>query len=413
MGKREINRLTAVAIRNKKEPGYYADGAGLYLQISIGGSKSWIFRFMLNGRAREMGLGSLNDYSLAEAREESKKRRQQLDQGLDPIAIRNEQRAANILAHAQRKSFEECAREYHKLHAHTWKNLKHTDQWINTLTTYAFPAFGTKDVSDVSKADILGVLEPIWMTKSETASRVRQRIRAVLDWAAARDHRSGHDPRLWDQVTAALPKAKDVKKAKHFESCPYASITLSLQSIKDSGASDRVKLAIEFTVLTAVRSGETRGARWSEIDWEGKRWIIPAERMKAGREHRVPMSAPALEILKTMREVTGDQDLIFASEKRKAFSDMTFTMLLRRLGHTFTIHGFRSTFRDWSAEQTAYPREVCEAALAHVTKDATEAAYFRSDLFEKRRQMMDEWAAYCGAEHRSASATPIPSAKQT
>jgi integrase len=394
MGKREVNRLTPLAIKAKKEPGYYPDGAGLYLQISIRGSKSWVLRFMLNGKSREMGLGSLTTYTLAEAREKAKKCRQQLDDGLDPITVRNEQRAANILATTQGKTFQECAAEYHKLHAHSWKNAKHADQWINTLTSYAFPAFGAKDVSDVSKADILGVLEPIWMTKSETASRVRQRIRAVLDWAAARDHRSGHDPRLWDQVTAALPKARDVKKTKHFESCPYASIKPALQSIKDSSASDRVKLAIEFTVLTAVRSGETRGARWSEIDWEGKRWVIPAERMKAAREHRVPLSEPALQILRTMREVTGDQDLIFASERRKAFSDMTFTMLLRRLGHTFTIHGFRSTFRDWSAEQTAYPREVCEAALAHATKDATEAAYFRSDLFEKRREMMQEWANY-------------------
>lgn len=394
-------RLSAVGVNAKKTPGYYADGDGLYLQVTASGAKSWVLRFMLNKRAREMGLGSTSDHSLAEARERAKKYRQLLSEGIDPIEHRKAEREKTLMATAQRKTFEECAREYHKLHANGWKNIKHADQWINTLTAYAFPEFGRKDVSSVNKADILRVLEPIWTTKPETASRVRQRIRAVLDWAAARDYRHGHDPHIWDQVAQALPKTKDIKKSQHFAACPYTGIYDALLSIKNSNAGPTVKHAFEFIILTAARSGEVRGAKWSEIDFEGKRWIIPAERMKAKKEHRIPLSPRAIEILKAQQG--NGSELIFASDKGKQYSDMTFTMALRRLGHDFTVHGFRSTFRDWAAEQTAFPREVCEAALAHVSaKDATEAAYFRSDLFEKRRQLMEAWADYCATERQAA-----------
>lgn len=408
MGTRQSNRLTSVTINAKKLPGYYADGNGLYLQVSASGAKSWVLRFSLNKRAREMGLGSLADRSLAEAREQARKYRQKLAEGIDPIVQRKAQRASNLQAAIQRRTFEQCAREYYASHEKGWKNAKHAAQWINTLAAYAFPIFGSKDVSDVSKADILRALEPIWASKTETASRVRQRIRAVLDWAAARDYRTGHDPHIWDQITRSLPQSKDIKKSKHFASCPYTNVHDVLQAIGQSGAGATVKLAIEFIVLTAARSGEVRGARWEEIDFEGKRWIIPAERMKAGREHRVPLSPRAIEILNAQRVSASDESkLIFASERKKAFSDMTFTMQLRRMGFDFTIHGFRSTFRDWSAEQTAFPREVCEAALAHSTKDATEAAYFRSDLFEKRRQLMDAWATYCATEKSAAQIVSI------
>lgn len=407
MGKRQANKLTPVTVNAKKAPGYYADGNGLYLQVSPSGTKSWVLRFMLNKRAREMGLGSIFDRTLAEARERAKEFRQLLDDGIDPIAQRQAERQRNMLVTAQRRTFEECAIEYRNLHANGWKNAKHAAQWINTLTAYAFPIFGKKDISEVSKADILRALEPIWTTKPETASRVKQRIRAVLDWAAARDYRTGHDPHLWDQISRSMPKTKDIKKATHFAACPYVDIYPALRSITNSGASDKVKFAIVFTVLTAARSGEVRGAEWSEIDFEGRRWIIPGERMKAGREHRVPLSQKAIDILKTLQQTAGDSELIFPSDKKKPYSDMTFTMLLRRLGHTFTIHGFRSTFRDWAAEQTAFPREVCEAALSHSTKDATEAAYFRSDLFEKRRQLMEAWATYCSTEKQAAAVVGI------
>ncbi|HYC42364.1 MAG TPA: integrase arm-type DNA-binding domain-containing protein [Noviherbaspirillum sp.] len=406
MGKRVRMRLSAVGIKHLKEPGYYADGDGLYLQVSPSGTKSWIFRFMLNKRAREMGLGPYSVFSLAEAREAVSDYRKLLYKGIDPIEHRKAEREKNLAVVAQRKTFEECAYEYHKLHAHGWKNVKHADQWINSLTAYAFPEFGKKDISDVTKADVVRVLEPIWTTKHETASRVRQRIRSVLDWAAARDYRRGHDPHMWDQVTQSLPKTKDLKKPQHFASCPYSAIYEAIQSIKGSNAGDTVKNAFEFIILTAGRSGEVRGAEWSEIDFEGKRWIIPAHRMKAKKEHRVPLSPRAIEILKAQEGK--HSALVFPSDKGKSYSDMTFTMALRRLGHEFTVHGFRSTFRDWAAEQTAFPREVCEAALAHVSaKDATEAAYFRSDLFEKRRQLMEAWATYCATEKKAAQVVGI------
>ncbi|WP_229207718.1 MULTISPECIES: site-specific integrase [unclassified Duganella] len=398
--------MTAVAVNAKKTRGYYADGNGLYLQVGKphevdgkqkAGSKSWVFRYTLHGKAREMGLGSITTYSLAEAREQARKCRQQLDAGVDPIEHRANERIQLRVATAQRRTFAECAAEYHKLHADGWKNTKHADQWINTLKTYAYPIFGDRDVSDVSKADVLRSLEPIWATKAETASRVRQRIRAVLDWAAARDYRKNHDPHLWDQIGRALPKTKDIKKSTHFAACPYPKIAATIASISSASVGAGVKAAMEFIILTACRSGEARGATWAEIDFENQRWVIPAERMKASKEHRVPLSPRALKLLKGQERL--HDELVFPNDKGRQYSDMTFTMALRRLGHEFTVHGFRSTFRDWAAEQTAYPREVCEAALAHVSgKDATEAAYFRSDLFEKRRQLMADWATYCALQ---------------
>ncbi len=403
VGKRKTERLTAVAVNAKKERGYYADGNGLYLQVGkpyeengklLAGSKSWVFRYALNGKAREMGLGSISTYSLASAREKARHCRQLLDDGLDPIDQRQNERAKQKHAAAQKRTFSECAHEYHKLHADGWKNRKHADQWVNTLRTYAYPIFGERDVSDISKADVLRVLEPIWAKKPETASRVRQRIRAVLDWAAARDYRHGHDPHLWDQISRSLPKTKDIKKAGHFAACPYAQVSAALASIASANVGSSVKAALEFIVLTASRSGEARDAKWSEIDLDNNRWTIPGERMKAGKEHRVPLTPRVIEILKSQHGKHAE--LIFPSDKGRAYSDMTFTMALRRLGHTFTVHGFRSTFRDWSAEQTSFPREVCEAALSHTSgKDATEAAYFRSDLFEKRRELMTLWSSYC------------------
>jgi integrase len=407
VGKRETNVLTPVAVKNKNKSGYYGDGNGLYLQVTASGAKSWIFRFKLNKRQREMGLGSIGERTLAEARIKVKEYRDLLDKGIDPIDHRQQERQQNAQARAQRRTFEECAREYHKLHASGWKNAKHADQWINTLTTYSIPAFGNKDVSSITKADIITVLEPIWLSKAETASRVRQRIRAVLDWAAARDYRVGHDPHMWDQIAKALPKTKDVKKETHFAACPYAEINATIKAIRESTASHKVKLAAEFIVLNASRSGEVRFAKWAEIDFNGERWIIPKERMKSGREHRVPLSWRSKEILAELWRDADKDGFIFANDKGNPYSDMTFTQLLRRLGFSFTVHGFRSSFRDWCAEQTAYPREICEAALAHSNKDEVEAAYFRSDLFEKRRQLMEAWATYCATERQDAKVIKI------
>lgn len=401
-------RLTALGVTSKKEPGYYADGGGLYLRVTPSGTKSWMFRYMLRGRAREMGLGSILDKPLAQAREEALRNRQLLLDGIDPITHREGLREKATEAVRNKRTFRECAREYHATHSTGWRNPKHTKEWIASLATHVFPTFGEKDVSHVGKNDILTVLEPIWLTKHETASRLRQRIRAILDWAAARDFRTGQDPHLWDQITRSLPRTKDVRKPEHFRACPYEQVGATLRTIRDCGASNCIKQAMEYTILTASRTGMVRMAMWEEFDLDKRRWTIPASRMKAGVEHRVPLSPRVLEILderaKGLIKPTG---LVFPTPAKKPHSDMTFTMQLRHLKLDFTMHGFRSTFRDWAAEQTTFSPQVCEAALAHAVKDATEAAYFRSDLFEKRRELMDAWATYC---QREANVNARPSA---
>jgi len=396
---RAINKLTFIGISKQSKPGYYGDGGGLWLQVSRTAnpahvSKSWIFRFTLRGKAQEMGFGPIHTVTLAEAREAATEARKQLLQGVNPIEHRRTARREQALVDARYKTFEWCATEYHKLHESSWKNSKHASQWINTLTTYAFPEFGNKFANDVTKDDILGVLAPLWHSKTETASRVRQRIRVVLDWAAAKDFRQNSPPRLWEEITQALPKIGRIKKVKSFAACPHRQVAGAVQTIRLSPGGETLRDALEFIVLTAARTGEVRGAQWSEFDLENAKWTVPADRMKAGAEHRIPLSPRALALVK--RQKGKHETLVFPSDRGKAYSDMSFTMTLRRLGFDFTVHGFRSTFRDWSAEMTSYPREVCEAALAHTSaKSATEAAYFRSDLFEKRRAMMADWARYC------------------
>ena len=387
----------------KKAPGYYADGGGLYLQVSATGAKSWIFRFMLQRRAREMGLGSVRDKSLAAARDAAFACRQLLLAGVDPIVQRNETRQQPAPIASKAVTFKECVIEYHRTHRSAWRNEKHAAQWLSTQVIYAFPLIGDKAVNDVIKGDILSILEPIWYTRHETATRVRQRIKVVLDWAAARDLRAERDHHLWDQIARALPKTKEVRKPMHLRSCPYEQIGTALSAIRKCGASACIRHAMEFTILTAARTGMVRLAVWEEIDLSKHRWTVPAARMKTGVEHRVPLSPAAMQILADRASGGRKEGLIFPAPGGKPHSDMTFTMQLRRLGLNFTMHGFRSTFRDWAAEQTAFPAEVCEAALAHALKNATEAAYFRSDLFDKRRDLMDCWAAYCESEAQAVS----------
>lgn len=387
VGRRESDKLSALGVKKEKTPGYHADGRGLYLQVSASGSKSWILRYTLNKKSREMGLGSYPDVTLAQARTDATAHRLLLKDGIDPLTVRRSKQ----MSMQQQRTFVECAQEYYETHKDGWKNAKHASQWTNTLATYAYPIFGDKGISDINKADILAALTPIWATKQATASRVKQRIHAVLDWAAAKDYRQGHDSGIWDQIARSLPKVRDARG--HFASCLYRDIHTTIEAVKTSGCDDNVKLALEFIILTAARTGEVRAAQWSEIDFVDQRRIIPGDRMKSGKEHRVPLSPRALAILK-LQQGNGS-DLIFPNKKGKQYSDMTFTTALRRLGLEFTVHGFRSTFRDWAAEQTSYPHAVCEAALAHATKDKTEAAYFRSDLFDKRRELMNDWATFC------------------
>lgn len=389
-------QLSDPAVNSKrKAPGYYLDGHGLYLQVGPGNARSWVLRYTLNKKTREMGLGSVDTFGLAKARERALHCRQLIADGIDPIAHRQLSRDEMVKVASASKTFAECADEYHKAHAENWKNVKHADQWINTLTSYAFPKFGQIAVVDVNKSHILAALTPIWKTKAETASRVLQRIRMVLNYAAARDYSKGLDAEFWQQVKLALGANDRARKVEHHSSCPYAEVGALLAQVQASGASLLTKLAFEFLILTASRSGEVRGARWSEFDDGYTSWSIPGERMKAGREHRVPLSARAKALLKQVKaERPDDLDLVFPSNKDTPLSDMVFTQLLRRLGMPFTMHGFRASFRTWGMEATSYPDEMLEFALAHVVGDQTVRAYARSDLVDKRRQLMQDWADY-------------------
>jgi integrase len=392
---RAINKLTPTKVTSLSKPGLYADGLGLYLQIATGGSKSWIFRFMRHGQAKKMGLGSTHLVPLKEAREKAFELQRKLMAGVDPIKERDAEQLAAQIAEAKAMTFEECATTYIASHRAGWKNLKHASQWQATLDAYVFPHFGKLPVSEVDVGLVMKALRPIWTTKPETATRVRGRIESILDWATAHGYRTGENPARWKgHLDNLLPKRSKVAKVKHHAALPYSEIGGFMSDLRAmEGVSPR---ALEFAILTATRSGETLSARWSEIDMENALWVIPADRMKAEREHRVPLSKRALEILENIPREK-DNDFVFIGNRGKGgLSSMALLMTLRRMKRgDLTAHGFRSTFKDWAAEQTAYPNEVSEMALAHVVGDKVEAAYRRGDLFEKRRRIMADWAAYC------------------
>lgn len=397
MPKHPHNALTAIWVKQQSEPGRYADGNGLYLLVDQGGAKRWVLRTVIHGKRTDMGLGSVRLVSLADARKRAAEHRGIARDGGDPIAMRR---------HASRTvpTFSEAATAVHGSHSKGWKNEKHRAQWINTLTEYAFPEIGKKRVNAITTADVLRVLTPIWLEKPETARRVRQRVRAVLDWAKAAGHRGGDNP--VDGVAEGLPKQSE--KPEHHAALPYATVPAFVEAMRQSGASDSAKLAFEFLILTGARTGEVLGATWSEIDAGAKTWTIPAARMKAKVEHRVPLSARCIEILATAGELGGKPYVFPGTDVDTPLSNMVFLMALRRMktGATradgepetyadkTTAHGMRSAFRDWAAECTHFPREVCEAALAHTNTDKVEAAYRRSDLYEQRRALMGQWATF-------------------
>ena len=383
-GAHREKRLTATTVRGLTKPGMHGDGNGLYLKIDSNGARRWIQRIIINGKRRDIGLGSASLVGLVEARETALQNRKMARAGDDPLAARRLSKA--IL------TFKEAAEKVHDLYKPTWRNEKHSKQWIETLTKYAYPSIGDKRVSIVDSADVLAVLSPIWNTHPETAKRVKQRIGMVMKWAMAQGWRSDNPA---DAIGQALPK-HDRSKIKHREALPYDKVGDALASVRDSQAGTITKLAFEFLVLTATRSGETRLARWSEIDESKKVWTIPAVRMKAKKEHRVPLTDRSLALLKEAAAFRQpNSDLIFPGTKEdKPLSDMTLSKLLKELSIPAVPHGFRSSFRDWAGEATAHPREVIEFALSHVIKDKAEAAYARSDLFEKRRLLMKDWTDY-------------------
>ena len=396
---RQVSRLTAVKVNALKKKGLYPDGGGLYLQVSGNGAKSWIFRYKASGRARDMGLGPLSAISLAAARDLAAVYRRQRLAGLDPIEVRKDQRAQQKLDAAKATTFDQASEAYIAAHSAGWRNSKHRSQWSNTLQTYASPVIGGLSVQRVDTDLVLKVLEPIWQSKTETASRVRGRIEAILDWAKARGMRTGENPARWrGHLQNLLPKRSKVQQVRHHPALPYAEIPdfLALVTQREDIASS----ALVFSVLTAARTGEVLGARWYEIDMKAAVWTVPASRMKGGREHRVPLSSEALAVLsKLARERINE--FVFPGLKRgRPLSNMSLLMLLRNLKRSdITVHGFRSTFRDWAAERTNFPREIAEAALAHAVKDKVEAAYQRGDLLEKRRKLMSAWAQHCIPSH--------------
>jgi integrase len=392
---RSINRLSALGARKLTRPGLYHDGAGLYLRVGGSSSKSWTYRYMLAGRSREMGLGPFRIVSLAEARGKAAEASRLRLAGIDPIAVRKNVVLKARVDQESSRTFMDCGRQYIESHRAEWKNEKHGAQWQATLDTYVAPVFGELPIQDIDLVLVMRVLEPIWKTKTETASRVRGRIERILDWATTAGYRQGDNPARWrGHLENLLPRRSKVRKVTHHPALPYAEVGSFVAALRelDGIAPD----AFEFLILTAARTSEVLGARWDEIDLQNATWTVPASRIKAAKEHRVPLSEPATRILRQMAEVREDNLVFPGPTKGKSLSSMALLAVLGRMGRRdITAHGFRSTFRDWTAERTNFPREVAEMALAHTIANKVEAAYRRGDLFEKRRKLMDAWARHC------------------
>lgn len=384
-----------MAVTKAKKKGLYPDGGNLYLQITASGVKSWLVRYMRDGKAKTMGLGAIHAVSLADARIKAAECRKLLAAGIDPLESRKSSAADARLAAARSMTFEQCAEAYIEAHKAGWRNAKHIWQWENSLSKFAYPVLGKLPVQDIDVILVMKVLEPIWKKKTETASRLRGRVESILDWATVREYRQGENPARWKgKLDNLLPRPSKVQKVQHHPALPYADINKLMTELDNENGV--AALSLKFVILTATRTSEAIGAQWSEFDLKQKLWTIPAGRIKAGREHRVPLSDAALAIVRQL-EKTKTGNYVFPGRKdSKPQSNVAMLALLRRMGHAeITVHGFRSSFRDWAAEQTNYPREVAEAVLAHIVGDRVEAAYRRSDLFEKRRQLMEAWARYC------------------
>ncbi len=381
--KRAEKALSAAFVRTVSKSGKYTDGHGLFLKVDTSGAKRWVQRIIIRGKRTEIGMGSTSLVSLAEARERALENRKLARAGGDPLQAK---RTAQALL-----SFEDAARKVHKIHEPTWRNKKHAAQFLSTLETYTFPRIGKLKVSEVTTADVLAVLQPIWLEKPETARRVRQRIGTVMKWAVANGWRTDNPA---EAISQALPKHIDTQQ--HRKSLHYDKVPEFLDALKASNAGTATKLALEMVILTASRSSEVRKADWSEFDLEQGIWTRPALHMKSKKEHRVPLSPRAMEILEEAQALGTGEGFAFPGTKiGKPLSDMTLLKLTKALGYDVDVHGFRTSFKTWTQERTNTPREVAEAALAHVVKNKAEAAYARSDFFEKRSKLMEVWASHC------------------
>ncbi len=424
---RIIGKLNALKVGRLKEPGTYADGGGLYLQVTTVGTKSWVYRFMLNGRAREMGLGPLHTVSLAEARTRAADCRQLIRDGHDPIDQRKAEKAAAQLEAAKAVTFKAAAAEYIKAQRAGWHSAKHAAQWESTLKTYAEPVIGALPVQAIDTGLIIRILQPLWSKKPETASRLRGRIEAVLDYARVQGYSDRENPARWrGYLDKTLPKPSRVRKVRHHAALAHDEMPAFIGALRNEpGTAAR---ALEFAILTAARTGEVIGAQWREIDLAAKLWTVPAERMKGGREHRVPLSSRAIEVLNDVRETVDERRadaFVFAGGKAdRPLSNMALEMLIRRMnaecdppkwrdndGRPVVPHGFRATFKTWAGARTNIHREVVEAALAHVIGDKTELAYERGDKLDKRRRLMAAWCQYCLSPTKAGNVVPIRAAQ--
>ncbi|VVP57376.1 Prophage integrase IntS [Pseudomonas fluorescens] len=408
-----MGKLTAKQIENLAAPGTYEDGDGLRLFIKPNGKKYWVLRFQLAGKRREMGLGTYPAIGLKEARQKSSDQRRLLRDGIDPLQARDDERTAQQVAEHQRirksVTFQDVSNDYIEAHRAGWKNVKHAQQWTNTLATYAAPVIGDLATSQITTEHLLEILKPIWSSKAETASRVRNRIELVLDAAKARGLRDGENPARWrGHLDKLLPPSSKAKRTQNHPALPYSELSRFMQALNSvEGLS---ACALKMTILTACRTSEVLGADWSEVDVKTKLWTIPAARMKAGKVHTVPLSDALIALLEGLPRIKGSSLLFPGARKGRPISNMAMLMTLRRMDQkdlddqgkgwrdsndkVITAHGFRSTFRDWAAECTHYAREVCEMSLAHVVANGAEAAYWRSDLLEKRRTLMADWADF-------------------
>lgn len=400
--------LSPLTVGRLASPGLHAVGGvnGLALSISDTGARSWVLRVTIGNRRREMGLGNYPSVTVADARKVAREARDLIRQGIDPIEQQRAARSGLRAASATALTFKQCAEAYMSAHEASWKNAKHAQQWRNTLETYAYPSMGSLLVRDVAREHVLGALQPIWNDKTETAARLRGRIELVLSYAMQAGYRpEGLNPARWrGGLDRLLPAPGKVAKVRHHPAMPVGQMGTFMARLR--AAEGMGARALEFAILTAARSGEVRGARRSEIDRDSKVWVVPGDRMKAGKEHRVPLSDAALAVLDAIESLAGS-DLVFPAPRGGVLSDMTLTAVLRRLDVPAVPHGFRSTFRDWVAERTTYPNELAEMALAHAVGDKVEAAYRRGDMFERRAAMMNEWAAFVARVEKPAKVLPM------
>jgi integrase len=400
-----IHKLSAAKVHKLSQAGRYGDGGGLWLQVSPWQTKSWLFQFTArNGRVRQFGLGPLHTVSLAKARELAQAAREAVRNGIDPIEARRAQRAQERVAHASILTFKHCADQYIAAHEASWRHPKHRIQWVNSLNNYAAP-IAQLPITAIDTPLVLKVLEPIWVSKPPTAERLRGRIERVLDFAQARGYRTGENPARWrGHLDKLLPAPSKVRQVKHYAALPYADMGAFMAALRMRD--DIIARAVEVTILTASRTAEVLGAKWSEVDLANKVWTIPGPRIKGGKEHRIPLTDSVIEILNALPREAGNDHVFFGTRAARR-SQRAMLTLVQELRAGMTVHGFRSTFRDWAAETTNYPNHVVEMALAHQILNKVEAAYRRGDLLDKRRRLMNEWARFCDKPLRSASVTPI------